>query len=374
MLKAFSEVKRVPLKTVAEEQIKHLQILDENGKIDSKLMPKLSKETMVEMYKTMVASRVFDNKAFSLQRQGRLGTYAQILGQEASDVGSSFALGENDWLVPTYRNVAALIAAGMEMKAILQYWGGDERGHALPTKHSILPISIPIGTQILHAMGIAWAIQKKREKAGVIVHFGDGATSTGDFHEAMNFAGVFNVPCVFLCENNEWAISVPRKIQTAAKTLAQKAIAYGFEGIQVDGNDVFAVYKATKDALEKGYSGKGPTMIECLTYRMGHHTTSDDATKYRDPKDLEVWAKKDPIARLEKYLLNENVISKKDVEQTAKWAEEEVGKAVKGYEETPKPKATDMFDYLFEKRTKILDEQRELMEKYLEEEGEPEGH
>jgi len=359
-------------KTVVQEKIEYFQVMDENGRVDKKLMPRLSKQQMLEMYKLMVQSRVFDNKSFSLQRQGRLGTYAQILGQEASDVGSSMALGKNDWLVPTYRNVAALIAAGMEMKAILQYWGGDERGHALPTKHKILPISIPIGTQTPHAVGIAWAILKKKEKAGVIVHFGDGATSTGDFHEAMNFAGVFNVPCVFLCENNQWAISVPRRIQTSSKTLAQKAIAYGFEGIQVDGNDVFAVYSATKDALAKAYAGKGPTMIECLTYRMGHHTTADDATKYRPKKELELWAKKDPIKRLEKFLLKERMLKQNDVGEIAKQAEEEVAKAVTDYEATPKPKPTDMFDYLFEKRTMQLEEQRQLMEKYLEEEGEPE--
>jgi len=364
----------MPVKTVFEGNVQYLQVMDETGKADKKLLPKLSEKQMLELYKLMVLSRAFDNKAFSLQRQGRLGTYAQILGQEASDVGSSFALGRDDWLVPTYRNVAALITAGMEMKAILQYWGGDERGHAMPTRHKILPISIPIGTQTLHAVGIAWAIQKRKEKAGVIVHFGDGATSTGDFHEAMNFAGVFSVPCVFLCENNNWAISVPRSIQTAAKTLAQKAIAYGFEGVQVDGNDVFAVYSATLQALEKARAGKGPTMIECLTYRMGHHTTADDATKYRPKEEFEQWQKKDPIKRLERFLLEEKILSQRELDATAKWVEQGVEKAVRDYEATPKPNPTDMFDYLFEKRTSPLEEQRAMLEEYLEREGEPSEH
>ncbi len=359
----------MPIKKVFEGSIQHLQVMDENGNVDKKLLPKLSEKTMLEMYKTMVLSRVFDNKAFSLQRQGRLGTYAQIFGQEASDVGSSFALGENDWLVPTYRNVAALIAAGMEMKAILLYWGGDERGHGLPTKKKIVPISIPIGTQLLHAVGISWAMQKRKEKGASLVHFGDGATSTGDFHEAMNFAGVYNTPTVFLCENNNWAISVPRKVQTAAQTIAQKAIAYGFEGMQVDGNDVFAVYKATKDALEKAYSGKGPTLIECVTYRMGHHTTADDATKYRPKEELDLWAKKDPVSRLEKFLLAEKILKGKDVGAIAKWAEEQVAKAVSDYENFPKPKPTDFIDYTFAKPTKPLEEQRKMLEEYVEQEG-----
>lgn len=362
----------MPIKTVAEEKVQYLQVMDELGKVDKKLLPKLSGKLMLEMYRTMVLSRVFDNKAFALQRQGRLGTYAQILGQEASDVGSSMALGKDDWLVPTYRNVAALFAAGMEWKAILQYWGGDERGHALPTKHKIVPISIPIGTQTLHAVGIAWAIQKKKEKSAVVVHFGDGATSTGDFHEAMNFAGVYNVPCVFLCENNAWAISVPRRVQTAAKTIAQKAIAYGFEGIQVDGNDIFAVHKATSDALEKAKAGKGPTLIECVTYRMGHHTTADDATKYRPKEELELWQKKDPIKRLEKFLLGEKILSQKDIEAIQTWAAQEIEKVVAEYEAVQSPNHAGMFDFLFEKKTKQLVEQQAMLENYVKEEGHPE--
>jgi pyruvate dehydrogenase E1 component alpha subunit len=215
----------------------------------------------------MILSRVFDEKALNLQRQGRLGVYASMRGQEASIIGSAYALKKEDWIFPCFRENGALILRGYPMHQLFMYWGGDERGMQVPGNVNSFPVSIAVGTQTLHAVGAAYANQYLNKKVVNIVYFGDGGTSEGDFHEAMNFAGVFQVPAIFICENNQYAISVPRQKQTHSETIAQKAVAYGIEGIQVDGMDVFAVYKAAKDAVDKARNGKGPTLIECCTYR-----------------------------------------------------------------------------------------------------------
>ena len=268
-------------KVLKEFKVEYLQVMDEQGNTDDALMPKLSNEEVKRMYETLVLIRVFDQKAFNMQRQGRLGTYIQFKGQEACQVGSAFALHDDDFIFPMYRNSGLLIARKHPIIQVLQYWNGDERGLKSPQNVNNFPISIPVGTHVVHAVGAAWAAKLRGLKQVAVTYFGEGATSKGDFHEAMNFAGVFNVPVIFICENNQYAISVPRKSQTHADTIAQKAIAYGFEGIQVDGMDIFAVYKATKDAVEKARAGKGPTLIECHTYRMCDHSTSDDASRYR---------------------------------------------------------------------------------------------
>ena len=363
----------MPIKTIYTGKVERLEILDEHGKVDTKLMPKLSAKEMKEMYVLMVQGRTFDNKAFALQRQGRLGTYGQILGQEATEIGTGLSLKQNDWMIPSFRNVGCSFVAGMAMRKILEYWGGSEWGNKVEGKN-ILPMAVPIGTQPLHAVGIAWAMKLRKEKDAVLTHFGDGATSEGDFHEAMNFAGVFQVPCVFICTNNQWAISVPRNRQTHAETYAQKAIAYGMEGIQVDGNDVFAVYKATTEALAKARAGKGPTLIEAFTYRMGHHTTSDDATRYRSEKEHESWKKKDPIMRLEKYLIAEKIMSKSDVEKIAEEATTLVKTEVDAYMSLPDQKPTDFIDYVYKEITPELAEQRRMLEQFVKEEPKQEGH
>jgi pyruvate dehydrogenase E1 component alpha subunit len=334
------------------------QILKEDGSVISG-MPQLSKEQILQMYKWMVLARTFDARCIKLQRQGRMGTYASVLGQEADQVGSTFALVDGDWLVPTFRENASCMVRGMHMKSLLQYWGGDERGHADKDAKNVLPISIPISTQDVHAVGIAMAMQYKGEKHAVLCHMGDGGTSEGDFHEALNFAGVFQAPVVFLATNNQWAISVPRAKQTHANTLAQKALAYGFSGIVVDGNDLFAVYKVVSKALQKSRNGGGPTLIECVTYRMGDHTTADDQKRYRNQKEVAQWKKKDPVDRVRKYMIRKKMW---DVKKEKKLLEEVtllVSTAVKEYEEDSLPNPKDMFAHTFATLTAQLEEQQQ---------------
>src|SRR4030042_4286900 len=227
-----------------------LRILHPDGRLEEDLRPDLSDEKIRDLFQEILFIRMLDQKALSLQRQGRMGTYAPVQGQEAGQVGSAFALGKGDWVFPSFRETGVLYLRGVPVRDILLYWMGDERGAKVPEDVFVFPISVPVGTHPLHAVGAAWAAKLKKENICTIVYFGDGATSEGDFHEAMNFAGVFQVPVIFFCQNNHYAISVPRKRQTAAKTLAQKAIAYGFPGIQVDGNDLLAVFASTSEARE----------------------------------------------------------------------------------------------------------------------------
>src|SRR3989344_1897130 len=318
----------MPLKIIESFDIYHLSILDENGNIDKKLMPKISKKEIFSLYEFMLLTRIFDDKALKLQRQGRLGTYASMLGQEATIIGSSYALEKKDWMFPSFRESGAYLLRGLSPEKLFMYWGGDERGMLIPKDQNNFPVCIPVATQTLHAVGAAMASNIKNEKTAFLTYFGDGATSEGDFHEAMNFAGVFNSPVVFICQNNQFAISLPRENQTKSKTIAQKAIAYGFQGIQVDGNDVFTVYKATKDALQKARTKKGPTFIECFTYRIGDHTTADDSSKYRTKKELEYWQKKDPILRLRKYMQKNKLWNKSYEDKITKKFTDLIEKAV----------------------------------------------
>ncbi len=344
-------------KTLATFQVDYLQILDEHGTADEKLMPTLTDRQVLELYEAMQRSRAFDAKAVALQRQGRMGTYASLLGQEAAQIGAAYALEKDDWLVPSFRECGAMILRGHPMAKLYQFWGGDERGHDVRPPPFTLPIAIPVGSQTLHAAGIGMALKLQKKKAAVLCFFGDGATSKGDFHEALNFAGVFRAPVVFVCQNNQWAISVAREHQTAAQTLAQKAIAYGFEGIQVDGNDVFAVYAAAADALKKAKSGKGPTLIEAFTYRIADHTTSDAAKKYRSEAEVEQWKRRDPISRLRKYLEQRKRWSAKDESALQERLKQEVEAAVKEFEEFPKPPPENIFRYTFKEMPAGLREQ-----------------
>ena len=232
------------------------------------------------------------------------------------------------------------------MEMLYQYWGGDQRGMEIPEKTNLFTVAIPVASQIPHAVGFAWGAKLKGDNIAVVVYFGDGATSEGDFHEALNFAGVFKVPVVFVCQNNQWAISVPRSRQSAAETLAQKAIAYGFSGVQVDGNDVFAVYRATKEALEKARNGS-PTLIECYTYRISDHTTADDAKRYRPQEEVEAWIKKDPIDRLRKYMASKNMWSEDYEKQVRSEAVARVEEAVKKAEAIQPAGKEDVFKYMF---------------------------
>jgi len=349
----------MPKKVIKEFKVEYLQILDEQGNCDESLMPKLSNEDIKKIYEMLVLIRVFDQKAFNMQRQGRLGTYIQFKGQEACQVGSAFALQDDDFIFPMYRNSGLLIARKHPIVQVLQYWSGDERGMKSPDNVNNFPIAISVGTHMVHAAGAGWAAKLKGTKQVSITYFGEGATSKGDFHEAMNFAGVYNAQTIFFCENNQFAISVPREKQTHAETIAQKAIAYGIEGIQVDGMDVFAVYKAAKDAVDKARSGKGPTLIECYTYRMADHSTSDDASKYRTKEELELWAKKDPIERLEKYMRKKGLLDDAYKNNVLTKSQEAVEKAVTEFEKLPPPDPKDIFKYVFAEMTQ---QQKEEME------------
>ena len=354
----------MPKKVLKEFKVEYLQVLDEEGNCDEALMPKLSNDEIKKLYEMLVLVRVFDQKAFNMQRQGRLGTYIQFKGQEACQVGSAFALQDNDFIFPMYRNSGLLIARKHPIVQVLQYWSGDERGLRSPQNVNNFPIAIPVATQVPHAVGAGFAAKLRGTKQVAAVYFGEGATSKADFHEAMNFAGVFNVPVVFICENNQYAISVPRKKQTYAETIAQKAVAYGFEGIQIDGMDIFAVYKAAKDAVEKARNGNGPTLIECFTYRMCDHSTSDDASKYRSKEELEQWAKKDPIERLEKYMRKKKLLDDSFKESILNRSKDIIEKAVTEFEKITPADPKDIFKYVFAEMTpQQKEEMEELFEK-----------
>lgn len=331
--------------------IKRLGIMNEKGEIDKSLMPPLSKSEIKRIYEILILSRTFDQYALSLQREGRIGTYASILGQEASQIGSAFAIERSDWIFPSFREMGVYITMGYPLDMLFQYWSGDERGMKTPDDLNIFPLCIPVGTQIPHAVGAAMAAKYKKDKIAVICYFGDGGTSKGDFHEGMNMAGVFKLPVVFICQNNQWAISVPREKQTASKTLVQKAFAYGFEGIQVDGNDVFAVYKATKEALDKARSGGGPTFIECFTYRVSDHTTADDATRYRSREEVEEWKARDPVLRLKLFMEKNGIWTEQYQKEIEEKARVMVDEAVKKEETIERPYPKDMFAYTYEKPT-----------------------
>ncbi len=334
-----------------------LRILHPDGRLEETLRPDLSDETVLHLYREMVFLRVADQRALALQRQGRFGTYAPFIGQEAAQVGSAFALEKEDWVFPSFREMAALYIRGLPLKYVFIYWMGDERGQRFPEDVHVFPISIPVGTHPLHAVGTAWAAKLQGEKICTLSYFGDGATSKGDFHEAMNFAGVFQTPTIFFCQNNQYAISVPRKLQTASKTLAQKALAYGFRGIQVDGNDLFAVYAATKEARQRAISGGGPTLIEAVTFRFGPHTTADDPTKYRTDEDVEAWRPLDPMLRLQRYLGAKGLWSEEEEAKFKADGEARVTQVVEDAEGFPAPDVEDIFRYTVSGMPPYLKEQ-----------------
>ena len=276
------------------------QILDHAGELLAE--SPLDVDRVVDLYRAMVAARAYDRKCSAMQRQGRLATYAQFEGQEAAQIGSAACLEAQDWMVGTYRDAAAMWHHGFPWVNLILGRTGDERGGRAPDGVNVMPPSITVGAHMIHAVGIAWAAQIRGDSSVAMTYFGDGATSEGDFHEAMNFAGVYGVPTVFVCQNNGWAISMPRERQTASATIAQKADAYGMPGVLVDGNDVLAMYAVTSEAVTRARSGAGPTLIEALTYRMGPHTTTDDPGRYRDDGHVTDWRERDPLERVKRYL------------------------------------------------------------------------
>ena len=320
-----------------------LSILDSDGTLDAALEPKLSPDDLKRLYRAMVLGRRLDDRMIKLQRQGRIGTFAPIKGQEASQIGSVFTLKPIDWMVPSFRETASMLWRGWPIEKMLALYAGRLEGSQPAPEQRDLPVVIPVATQLPHAVGIAYGIQYRGEGAVVMVYFGDGATSEGDFHEACNFAGVWHVPVVFVCQNNQWAISVPLKKQTNSRTIAQKALAYGFPGIQVDGNDVLAVYAASREAVDKARAGEGPTLIECVTYRLGVHTTADDPTKYRTDEEVKAWEQKDPLTRFRAYLEKKKLLDPSVDEQV----DEEIARAVERFEAMPAADPLGMFDHAY---------------------------
>src|SRR5438876_5389541 len=313
---------------------------------------------LISLYRGMVLTRAFDLKAVSLQRTGRLGTYAVSLGQEGVSVGIASAMREGDVVLPSYRDNGALLWRGMKMEEILLFWGGDERGNLSSGPAHDFPYCIPVASQAPHAAGVAYAFKFRKQPRVAVALFGDGATSKGDVWEAMNFAGIWKLPVVFVANNNQWAISVPLRLQTAAQTLAQKAIAAGIPGEQVDGNDVIAVRAAAAEAIEHARTGKGPVLIEAVTYRLSDHTTADDAARYRPPEEVQARWKEEPIARLRAYLVSQKLWGKAQEEELAAECQKAIEAAIERYLASSPRAPETMFDHLYAELPRTYASQR----------------
>ncbi len=358
----------MPKTTVYTASIENLQILDEDGVLDESLAiedgrPILTDEQVMYLYEQMWIGRQLDEIAFKLQRSGRMGTYPQNKGQEANAAAAGLAMKKGvDYIVPAYRENIAMHMHGLPYHYILLHWMGDERGNQIPEGALLTPLSVPIGTHMMHATGLAWSFKLRNQTDRcAITFFGDGATSEGDFHGAMNFASTLSVPLIFYCQNNQWAISVPREQQMNSPTVAQKALAYEIPAIQVDGNDIFAVYKAVRDARRHCVRNGGPFFIEGVTYRLGDHTTADDARRYRSEEEVSVWAAKDPLIRTRKYLVNREAWNDErqfELENRAKKIVHEIVAAAEG---TEAPPVTDIFDHMFAEMDDDLRRQRDTM-------------
>ena len=343
---------------VAKFSIQFSHFLDAEGKPTQNLPSFATKENLLFLYKHMLLTRLFDNKAVNLQRTGRLNTYASTLGQEAISVGIGASMEKEDVLCPFYRDYGAQLMRGVKMSEILTFWKGNEWGNHFSECPNDFPICIPIATQLLHAAGVATAFKLRKQARVVITTCGDGATSEGDFYEALNIAGAWQLPVVFVIDNNQWAISIPRKNQSHAQTLAQKAVAAGIPGEQVDGNDVIAVKFIVEKAIVKAREGKGPSVIEALTYRLSDHTTADDAARYRNKNELlQAW-KEEPLLRLRNYLLNQKFLSKAEEKKLTEECVTSVETAVDEYFSLPQPPVTDIFNYHYAQLPPDLDEQR----------------
>jgi pyruvate dehydrogenase E1 component subunit alpha len=340
---------------------KRVEILDSEGNlVGENLRPEeLSDDLILHLYDKMVMLRVADQQALTLQRAGRMGTYPPILGQEAANIGSAGALEDGDWLVPSFREMGAMLIRGVPLKLLYMYWMGCEWGSHFPDGVKVLPVCAPVSTQTLHGVGLAWAAKLKKEDSVTLIFFGDGATSKGDFHEAMNFAGVFKTPSIFFCQNNQYSISVPRPAQTAAATLAQKATAYGIPGVVVDGNDLLATYAVTRKAVIRARAGEGPVFIEAQTYRLGPHTTADDPTRYRTAAELKEHEPYDPIRRVRIYLERKGLISESGEQARRTEYEEMTKNAAREAEAAVSLNSDDMFDFHYAQMPAYLAFQKE---------------
>ncbi len=337
------------------------RVLDPDGRPQIDYGPAV--ETVKRCYRLQVLARTLDEKAVRLSRQGRISTYAPLAGHEAVQTAAAVALDAEDYLFPTYRDHAMFLARGVPLRDVVLHLRGhgDYVDRREPDAVRTFPPSIPIATQLPHAVGAGMAADYQGDDAVALASFGDGATSEGDFHEAMNFAGVFDAPVVFLCQNNQWAISTPVERQTATPTIAEKADAYGFDGRRVDGNDTLAVYEAVDEALRRARNGGGPTLVEAVTYRKGAHTTTDDPTEYRDEDDVPDWLDVDPLDRTRQYLEREHGWTDEDDDAVREWAAEEVADAVDAAESHPGLDEDDLFAHVYEEEPDSFADQRAEM-------------
>lgn len=350
-------------------EIRYQQVLNEAGELVNDLPSSAQdNKTLLELYRLMQLTRAFDTKAVNLQRTGKMGTYASTLGQEAIGTAIGYAMQTDDILCPYYRDYAAMMQRGVMLSEILTYWGGSELGsrYQKSSAHDDFPICVPIATQSLHATGIGFALKFRKQARAVVTTIGEGGTSKGDFYEALNVAGAWQLPVVFVVNNNQWAISVSRDIQTHTQTIAQKAIAAGIEGLQVDGNDVIATHDVIAQALQKARNGEGPTMIEAISYRLCDHTTADDATRYRPDTQVDEAWQREPILRLRNYLVAQNLWDDNKEQDLLAECKKEVDQAVKDYTASMKEKPTAMFDHLYaELPAAYVDQYAELIERGL---------
>lgn len=339
-------------------RLEEIAVLDPQGRVDKALEPKLSNDELMRIYRTMLSARMFDERLLKLQRQGRIGTYGPCFGQEAASLGPASQLTRNDWMVPSFRELAGALSRGWPMDKIMLWWGGHEAGSQVPEGVNDLPISVPVGTQLCQAAGLAFAAKYRKTGAVVCTFIGDGATAEGDFHESMNFAAVFKLPMVCVIQNNQWAISLPRHKTSAGPTLAQRALAYGVDGIQADGNDILAMIVAAREAYERARAGKGPTLIEAVTYRMIMHTTADDPKKYRTEEEVEPWKARCPLLRFTTYMKEKKLID--DAKRAAMEQEisDEIRAAVERYEKYV-PDPLGMFRHMYAEMPPYLREQME---------------
>lgn len=348
-----------------KNHVESLSILDPDGNADESLVPKIEPAELRRLLRAMLLARRYDERMLKLQRQGRIGTYGPALGQEAASLGPAYVLKKTDWLIPSFREPAAMLFRGWPIERLILWWGGNEIGAVTPEGVRDTPICVPVASQCLYGAGVAWGCKLRNDGSIAVCFVGDGGTSEGDFHEAMNVAGAFQLPMFCIIQNNHWAISLPRNKQTASTTLAQKAIAYGFNGIQVDGNDIFAMIRAASEAAELARSGGGPTLIEAVTYRLGVHTTADDPKKYRAEEEVEEWKCRDPLSRFYKYLKKQGIMDDKARDLLEEEIAAEIGKAVETAERY-EPDVAEPFRHCFASTPRYLEEQFAEFQAYLE--------
>jgi pyruvate dehydrogenase E1 component, alpha subunit len=345
---------------------KMLKIIDNDGNVlRPDLIPDLSNETIMEAYKAMLYERVADEMAVSYQRQGRMFTYPSNKGHEAIHIAAGMVIGGDDWLVPAFREIGAMLAKGVTMKEVFLFYNGNEHGSSFKNAARVLPINVPIGSQLAHAVGIGYSLKYRKQEDIVFTFIGDGGTSEGDFSEALNFAGVWQVPVVFTIQNNQYAISVPVRTQTKSVNLAVKSVAFGIPGIKVDGNDFFAMYLVYREASEYAHSGKGAILIEALTYRSAAHTTSDDPSKYRTREEEKEWEPADPLVRLKKFMEHKGIAIEKEEELIRQFKKKVDGEFLEAENYAPYP-LEDVFRHTYVEMPHELERQKEEYEQFLE--------